>query len=128
MAKVNWSAGIDSVSGALAKPGKNPQHRCSHMLLANHRVAATTNPNCNRLFIRKPIERSTPLTSRELDVRERFTAVRLAVRNRMVDPTKITADQIAFKNQKDDANGKKTMLSYLWKLEGETYDAAHPRG
>ena len=30
MAKVNWSAGIDSVSGALAKPGSNPQHSCEH--------------------------------------------------------------------------------------------------
>ena len=33
MAKVNWSAGIDSVSGALAKPGKGSQHTCEHMLL-----------------------------------------------------------------------------------------------
>ena len=128
MAKVNWSAGIDSVSGALAKPGKNPQHSCEHMLLANHRTAATTNPNCNRLFIRKPIERSTPLTSRELDSRERFSAVATAVSNRKKDPTKITADQVNFKAQKDDANGCKTMTKYLWKLEGETYDAAHPRG
>ena len=44
MAKVEWSAGIDSVSGALAKPGKNPQHSCSKMLLGTHRTAATENP------------------------------------------------------------------------------------
>ena len=127
MAKVNWSPGIDSVSRALAKPNKSSQHSCSHMLLGTHRVAATTNPNCNRLFIRKPIERSTPLSSRELDARERFTAVALAVSNRKKDPTKITADQVAFKAQKDEANGCKTMTKYLWKLEGQTYDAAHPR-
>ena len=51
MAKVEWSAGIDSVSGALAKPGKNPQHRCTKMLLGTHRKAETTNPDCNRLYL-----------------------------------------------------------------------------
>ena len=34
MAKVEWSAGIDSVSGALAKPSKSGQHSCTKMLLA----------------------------------------------------------------------------------------------
>ena len=53
MAHVEWSAGIDSVSGALAKPGSNPQHSCEKMLLGTHRVAPTENPNCNRLYLRK---------------------------------------------------------------------------
>ena len=79
MAKVEWSAGIDSVSGALAKPGKNPQHRCTKMLLGTHRKAETTNPNCNRLYLRKQTERSTPVTADELAVRERFGAVGAAV-------------------------------------------------
>ena len=51
MAKVTWSAGIDSVSGALSKPSKNGQHSCTKMLLATHRVKATENPDCNRLFL-----------------------------------------------------------------------------
>ena len=42
MAKVNWSAGIDSVSGALAKPTKSGHHNCEKILLGTHRVAATT--------------------------------------------------------------------------------------
>ena len=62
MAKVEWSAGIDSVSGALSKPGKSGQHSCSKMLLGTHRVAATENPNCNRVYIRKKTKRSTPVT------------------------------------------------------------------
>ena len=37
MAKVQWSTGIDHVSGALSKPGKNPQHSCTQMLLGTHR-------------------------------------------------------------------------------------------
>ena len=66
MAKVGWSAGIDFVSGALSKPSKNGQHSCQKMLLGTHRVAATTNPNCNRIYLRPKIERSTPPTVNEL--------------------------------------------------------------
>jgi hypothetical protein len=38
---------------------------------------------------------------------------------------KISADQAAFAAQKDQPGGKKTMRSYLWKLEKEAYDAEH---
>ena len=128
MAKVEWSAGIDSVSGALAKPGNTPQHSCQKMLLGTHRTAATTNPNCNRLFLRKQVKRSTMPSSAELDVRKRFAAVSAAVADRRKDLTKITTDQIAFKAQKDAPGGCRTMTKYLWKVEGDIYDAAHPRG
>ena len=128
MAKVEWSAGIDSVSGALAKPGNNPQHSCQKMLLGTHRTAATTNPNCNRLFLRKQVKRSTMPSSAELDVRERFAAVSAAVAERRKDLTKITTDQVAFKAQKDTPGGCRTMTKYLWKVEGDAYDAEHPRG
>ena len=127
MAKVNWSTGIDSVSGALSKPSKNGQHSCTKMLLATHRVAETTNPNCNRLFLRKQVKRSTMPSSAELDVRERFATVSAAVADRRKDLTKITTDQIAFKAQKDTPGGCRTMTKYLWKIEGDAYDAAHPR-
>lgn len=125
MAKVEWSAGIDSVSGALSKPGSNPQHSCNKMLLGTHRVAATENPNCNRLFLRKKVKRSTPLTSNELDARARFSAVAAAVKARKSDLSQITQDQIDFKAQKDTADGKKTMKAYLWKVCGDEYDAEH---
>ena len=128
MAKVEWSAGIDSVSGALAKPGKNGQHSCAKMLLGTHRTAATTNNNCNRLYLRKQTKRSTLPSSNELDARERFTAVAQAVTARRKDLTKITTDQIAFREQRDQPGGCKTMKKYLWKIVGEEYDAAHPRG
>ena len=125
MAKVEWSAGIDSVSGALSKPGKNGQHTCAKMLLGTHRIAATENPNCNRLYLRKKVKRSTPLTSKELDVRARFTAVAAAVKARKSDLNSITQDQINFAAQKDTAGGKKTMRAYLWKVCGDAYDQAH---
>lgn len=128
MAKVEWSAGIDHVSGALSKPGKNGQHTCAKMLLGTHRVAATESPDCNRLYLRKKVKRSTALTSNELDTRARFSAVSAAVKARKSDLMKITQDQIDFKAQKDTAGGKKTMRTYLWKVCGDEYDAAHPRG
>ena len=37
----------------------------------------------------------------------------------------IYADQAAFFAQKDQLGGYKTMRSYLWKLEGDLYDAQH---
>ena len=125
MAKVEWSAGIDSVSGALSKPGKNGQHTCAKMLLGTHRIAATESPDCNRLYLRKKVKRSTPLTSNELDARARFTAVAAAVKARKSDLNSITQDQINFAAQKDQAGGKKTMKAYLWKICGEAYDAEH---
>ena len=95
------------------------------MLLATHRVAATTSNQCNRLYLRTKVERSTPLTSNELDARARFAAVAAAVKARKSDLNKITTDQINFAAQKDTAGGKKTMKAYLWKICGEAYDAEH---
>ena len=128
MAKVEWSAGIDSVSGALSKPGKNGQHSCSKMLLGTHRVAATENPNCNRLYLRKKTKRTTSPTEDELFARIRFSTVAQAVNDRKKDLTKITADQQAFLAQKDLAGGKKTLKAWYWMVEGDAYDAQHPRG
>lgn len=125
MAKVEWSAGIDSVSGALSKPGKNGQHTCAKMLLGTHRIAATESPDCNRLYLRKKVKRSTPLTSNELDARARFAAVAAAVKARKSDLNQITTDQQNFAAQKDTAGGKKTMRAYLWKVCGDAYDAEH---
>ena len=129
MAHVEWSAGIDSVSGALSKPGKNPQHSCNKMLLGTHRVAETTSNKCNRIYLRKKTNRDqTNLSADEISARARFGAVGRAVALRMKDLTKVTEDQIAFKAQKDQPNGKKTMKSYLWSLELAAYDQAHPNG
>ena len=125
MAKVEWSAGLDHVSGALSKPGKNGRHSCSKMLLGTHRVAATTNPNCNRLYLRKKVERSTPVTADEVARRNRFGAISASVNARLKDLSKISADQQAFIAQKNEPNGKKTMLSYIWSLEKVAYDQAH---
>ena len=125
MAKVEWSAGIDHVSGALSKPGKSAQHSCAKMLLGTHRVAATQSKDCNRLYLRKPVERSTQLSAKELAIRERFAEVRAMVATRRKDLNKISQDQLDFLAQKDLATGKRTMNAYLWMVCGQEYDAAH---
>ena len=127
MGKVKYATGIDYVSGSLAKPKKKDGHSCGTYLLGTHRTAATENPDCTRLFIREAdvYERTTPLTSKELDARARFTAVAAAVKARKEDLSQITQDQINFASQKDQPGGKKTMKAYLWKICGEKYDAEH---
>ena len=125
MAKVVWSAGIDSVSGALAKPTKSGHHNCEKMLLGTHRVAATTSDTCNRVYIRRKVERSTEPSAKELRIRSRFTEVGAAVRQRAKDLMQINADQAAFLAQRDTAGGKKTMKAYLWKVCGDAYDEQH---
>ena len=127
MGKVTYSPGIEYVQGALAKAKKKDGHRCGDYLIGTHRTAATQNPDCTRLYIRKgtSYERTSPLSSKELDARARFSAVAAAVKARKSDLNSITQDQINFAAQKDQAGGKKTMRAYLWKVCGDIYDAAH---
>ena len=128
MAHVQYADAIKTVSGALTRINKKSPHAADQkMVLATHRTAATTNPNCSRIYLRglSSVSRSTPLTNKEIDARARFTAICRAVALRAKDLNKITADQAAFKAQKDLPNGKKTMKSYLWYLEAVAYDEAH---
>ena len=125
MAKVEWSAGIDSVSGALAKPSKSGQHSCTKMLLGTHRTAPTTSNKCNRLYMRKPIKINVSQTEESINARNRFSAVSRAVKTRRKDLSKMAADLAAFNAQKDNSNGKKTMTAYLWYVCGQEYDAQH---
>ena len=125
MAKVEYADAIKTVSGALTKINKKSPHAADQkMVLATHRVAATTNPNCQRLYIRglSSVTRTTPVTTKEVNIRNRFRAVAAMVIERKEDLTKVTTDQAAFLAQKDSANGKKTMKAYLWMVCGQLYD------
>ena len=104
---------------------KSGQHSCNKMLLGTHRVAATENNHCNRVYLRKKTERSTPVTENEQAARIRFTAVAASVKARSKSLSTLTQDQEAFAAQKDLADGKKTFKAYLWKVCGDEYDAQH---
>jgi len=128
MAKVEYADAIKTVSGALTKINKKSPHAADQkMVLATHRVAPTTSPDCSRLYIRglSAVSRSTQPTSKELAVRARFAAVRAMVAERADDLQHISSDQAAFIAQKDTAGGKKTMRAYLWAICGAEYDAQH---
>ena len=120
MAHVDWSAGIDSVSGALAKPSKTGQHSCIKMLMGTHRVAATTSDCCTRVYMRKKIKRSTPVSSDETLARNRFGAIGTAVAARKKNLSTIAADTAAFNAQKE--TGYKTFRQYLWHVCADEYD------
>ena len=128
MGKVHYAAGIDYVQGSLAKPKVKNGHSCGSYLIGTHRVAATTNPNCNRIYIRPAgtyKNRQTAPSADEMAAREKFATVSAAVATRAKDLTKISADKAAFIAQKDVTGGRKTMKSFLWKLELEAYDQSN---
>ena len=127
MALVKWAKGIDYVSGLLSKRPKKGAPHSDHQntLLATHRVAETTNPNCTRIYMVGEYNRTTAPGADELANRARFAAVAAAVATRRQNLSQVATDQAAFAAQKDQPGGLKTMRSYLWSLEAATYDANH---
>ena len=125
MAIVKYSQGIDYISGALNHISAEGQHSHEHMLIATHRTAETTNPNCNRIYLRAKVHRTTQLTPAEVAQHNRFAAVARAVSERRQNLSMVSSDQTAFRAQRDLPGGKKTLLAYLWSLEQASYDANH---
>ena len=127
MGVVKYAAGIEYVKGALTKPTKKDGHSHGTYLIGTHREAATQNPNCTRIYVKAEdvFKRTTPLSTKELQARARFAAVRTAVAERKDDLQYISSDQAAFIAQKDTAGGKKTMNAYLWMVCGAEYDQEH---
>ena len=124
MAKVTWAPGISTVSGALTKINKKSQHAGDEqMLLATHRSAPTTSKDCNRLFLRglKSLTRTTPVTSDEVILRNRFAAVSRAVQERRRNLSYVATDVANFRAQKE--TGYKTFFQYLWHVCANQYDA-----
>ena len=126
MAKATYAPMFETVSGALNKIDKKSPHAADQkMVLTTHRKAPTTSPDCSRVYLRdlNSVTRSTPVTAKETGIRTKFAAVSAAVNTRLHDQSKQADDLAAFNLQKDSANGKKTMRSYLWSLESAAYDA-----
>ena len=128
MAKAKVGAsGIEYIQGALKKPVKKSGHNHGSYLIMTHRSAPTENPNCQRIYVKNEdaYERSTPPSQNELAARERFATVRAMIKERKLDLTKIATDQQAFLAQRDQPQGKKTMMAYYWKICGDAYDEEH---
>ena len=120
-------AGIETISGAMKRPKKKDGHNHGNYLVAVHREAPTTNPNCQRVysFDADRYKRTTPLSSDETEARTRFSEVASAVALRKKNLSQIAQDRAAFNAQKDEPGGKKTLKAYLWKVCGDAYDQQH---
>ena len=118
------AAGISTISGAMMKPKKIEGHNHGNYLVAVHRVAPTSNPNCQRIYSKRPdaYKRSTPVSSDETLARNRFGAIGTAVAARRKNLSTIAADTAAFNAQKE--TGYKTLYQYLWHECAAEYDAA----
>ena len=127
MAKVVWQSGIEYVSGALCKCGKKEPHKHGRMLLAMHRRAATTSDSCNRIYLRDETNIQISNSADSVWARQRFKTVAGMVRQRSMDLSKITQDQMNFIAQRNNPRGIKTMRAYYWHICGQEYDAQHPR-
>ena len=128
MAKATVGAGgIEFIQGALKKPKKQNGHNHGNYVIMTHRTAATTNPNCQRIYVKDPeaYKRTTPLSQREFEARARFMVVAGMIKARKADLMQITTDQQNFLAQKNDPDGAKTMKAYYWKICGAEYDESH---
>ena len=128
MAKATVGAGgIEYIQGALKKPKKQDGHNHGNYVIMTHRTAATTNPDCQRIYVKDPdsYKRNSPLSQREIQIRNRFTAVAQMIKARKADLSKLTTDQANFRAQKNDPDGAKTMKAYYWKICGAEYDEQH---
>ena len=96
---------------------------CSHSNIINmlghtgvRRGKQWTSQICNPRDLK-----TKPLTNLESDARDRFKAVRLAVKGIKTDNTKYTQAVAAFALVRDQY---KSFDSYLWDVEGQKYDEA----
>ena len=131
MAKATYAPMFETVSGALNKIDKKSPHAADQkMVLTTHRKAPTSSPDCSHVYLRglSAVTRTTPVTAKEEAIRTRFKTIAAAVQTRLKNQVTIEADTAAFKAQKDLANGKTTLRSYIWSLEAAAYDEAHPQG
>ena len=121
------AAGIETMSGALKRPKKQDGHNHGNYVIMTHRTAATTNPDCQRIYVKDPdsYKRNSPLSQREIQIRNRFTAVAQMIKARKADLSKLTTDQANFRAQKNDPDGAKTMKAYYWKICGAEWDQQH---
>jgi hypothetical protein len=118
------AAGIEYIQGAMKRPKKVNGHNHGNYLVATHRTAETTNPNCQRIysFDADRYNRSTPVTTEEQEKRTKFAAISRMVQARKNNLTTLSTDQEAYAAQKNEPGGKKTWKAYLWKVCKEAYE------
>ena len=111
MALVVYEHPIDHLSGKIAK---------------KYQVIYMYRKESKRKFTSVHGERTTSTSNAELAAQERFAAIARAVAQRSQNLTQKAQDLVAFKEQRDEPGGKKTLKSYLWSLEIANWEQQHP--
>ena len=108
---------FETVSGALNKINKKSPHaEHQKMVLATHRKAPTTSPDCSRVYLRglSSVTRTTPYSQEEKAAQNLFSRISKGVAVRKQNIETMLADREAFLAQKDSPSGYKTFYQYLW--------------
>ena len=121
------AGGIEYIQGALKKPKKQDGHKHGNYVIMTHRTAETTNPECQRIYVKEAdaYKRTTPLSAREHQIRNRFIGVVALIKARSADLSRITQDQMDYIAQRNEPGGAKTMKQYYWKICGAEWDQTH---
>ena len=105
MAQVEYAFPVDAVHGRISK---------------KHKIGFAHRKESGKNYTTSYGKRSTPVSDDEKQYRSYWGQVASAVAQRMTDPTKQNADQLAFKNQTD----YPTLRAYLWHVCSEEINNA----
>ena len=103
MAQVEFAFPVDKIHGKVTK---------SHKIGFAHRTASKLN------YTTSYGVRTTPVTDKEKAHRAKFTSVAASTRERMLDPTRMPADQAAYAAQ----SKYKTFYRFLFNMEWAAYE------
>lgn len=115
--KLKTIAPVDSLSGMF---GSRKNNLSDTAIIANvHKKGGAKSdgkPYMN--FSTRVNNRSTKYSQDELNRQERFGAISVATKNRLMNPEHLAADQVAFAKQ----TKYKTLRQYVWHKCAEEYD------
>ena len=106
MAKVEYTFPVDKIHGKVS---------------TKHNVSFAYRKESGLKYTNWCSPRSTKFSQDELNRQERFGAVSVATKNRMMDPSHLAADQVAFAKQ----SKYKTLRQYVWHQCAAEYDEAN---
>ena len=94
---------------------EDPIHHLSGKISKKYRTCYNYRKRSDRKYTSVHGDRTTPMTPTEVAWRQTFADICAATHQRMMDPSHIAPDQVAFRNQ----TKYKTFYQYVWNLMRE---------
>ena len=91
---------------------EDPIHHISGKISKKYRTCYNYRKRSDRKYTSVHGDRTTPVSASELAWRQTFADICAATRQRMMDPSYIAPDQVAFRNQ----TKYKTFYQYVWNM------------